>query len=84
MNIRTEAGRHEGPAPSRNKYSPSVQTLGYLLGTVWFAFLALSGDERPGWLRAVYAVVAVTFAFGVAATIVNHLRERRCGGSSLR
>ncbi|MFD9370705.1 hypothetical protein ACFWA6_23810 [Streptomyces sp. NPDC060020] len=83
MSIGTQEGWHEGPAPGRSKYPPAVQVLGYLLGTIWFAFLAVSGDERPGWLRAAYAVVALTFAVGAAATAVKHFRERRRGGSTV-
>ncbi|MFE9469425.1 hypothetical protein ACFYNW_38640 [Streptomyces virginiae] len=83
MSIRTQEGQHEGPTPSRSKYPLAAQVLGYLLGTIWFAFLAVSGDERPGWLRAAYAVVALTFAVGAAATTVNHFRERRRGGSTV-
>ncbi|MFD3761233.1 hypothetical protein [Streptomyces sp. NPDC058622] len=83
MNVRTQEVQHGGPTP-RSKYSPAVQILGYLLGTTGFAFLALSGDERPGWLRAAYAVVALTFAVGASVTSVNHFRERRRGSRIVR
>ncbi|WP_331732734.1 hypothetical protein OG592_42285 (plasmid) [Streptomyces avidinii] len=80
MNVRMKQGQHEGPVRTRSKYSPTVQVLGYLLGTVWFAFLALPDNERPGWLRTAYAVAALTFAFGAAATAIKHFRERCRGG----
>ncbi|OEJ21611.1 hypothetical protein AS594_39475 [Streptomyces agglomeratus] len=83
MDIRTQEDQHEGPAPSRSKYSPSVQILGYVVGTIGFTLLALSG-ERPDWLRAAYAIAALTFAVGAAATAVKHFRERRRGGSTVR
>ncbi|WP_031079818.1 hypothetical protein [Streptomyces sp. NRRL S-118] len=50
--------------------------MGYVVGTVWFAFLAASGDERPTWLRIGYAVTAAVFAGGAVATSVIGLRKR--------
>lgn len=77
MNTRTQTSSNSGPEPSRSRYSPAAQVLGCLLGSVWFTSLALSGDERPGWLRAAYAVAALVFATGAGATAVARFREWR-------
>ncbi|MFD3875649.1 hypothetical protein [Streptomyces sp. NPDC058623] len=39
----------------------------------------MSGAERPGWLRAAYAVTALVFATGAGAIAVAHIRHRRRG-----
>ncbi|MFJ7181077.1 hypothetical protein ACIQXA_32855 [Streptomyces massasporeus] len=75
MSIRTQEGRYEGPTSGQSKYPPSVQVLGYVAGTTGFVLLALSGDERPVWLRAAYAVVALTFAVGAVVTAVRRRKR---------
>ncbi len=64
-----------------SQVSPAVQILGYLLGTLWFAFLAFSGDERPTWLRAVYGVTAIVFAAGGGATAIARMRGHASSGA---
>ncbi|MGW6869286.1 hypothetical protein [Streptomyces sp. NPDC054901] len=74
-------GSPSAPEHGRNRYSPAVQVLGCLLGTVWFASLAMSGDERPGWLRAAYAVTALVFTTGAGAIAFARIRQLRSGGA---
>ncbi|MFD8318972.1 hypothetical protein [Kitasatospora purpeofusca] len=57
--------------------SPAVRTLGHLLATAWFAHLALSGDERPLWLRILYGAAGVMFAAGAAATVTRAVEDHR-------
>jgi hypothetical protein len=59
-----------------NKTSSALQIVGYVVGTVWFAFLALSESERPTLLRFGYGVTAAVFLGGAVVTAVVRLRRR--------
>lgn len=61
---------------NKNKAPLAVQVLGYVVGTAWFALLALSGSERPTWLRFVYGMTAAVFLAGAAVTTAIRLRKR--------
>ncbi|MET9607262.1 hypothetical protein ABZZ17_19630 [Streptomyces sp. NPDC006512] len=88
MNTRPQTGPADPPGPATgpeqgsSRYSPAVQVLGCLLGTVWFTSLAMSGDERPAWLRAAYAVTALVFTTGAGSIAVARIRQRRRGDAA--
>ncbi|MEU9033067.1 hypothetical protein AB0D46_37340 [Streptomyces sp. NPDC048383] len=88
MNTHPQTGPADPPGPAsrpeqgRSRYSPAVRIVGCLLGTVWFTSLAMSGGERPAWLRAAYAVTALVFITGAGAIAVAHVRQRRSGDAA--